>query len=120
MDQNLRHSFPAPNTARIFTYVLRGGGILVAGIFVLTLVIAQNGCPNLRCNGPEGDGWMLPLFFSPIGVPALLWVIFFIAKEIWTHPQAVVKAGTSLKYLVWIAMIVWLWQIIKGFVRAYS
>jgi hypothetical protein len=36
----------------------------------------------MRCNGPEGDGWMLPFFFAPIGIPGFIASLIFLAKGI--------------------------------------
>jgi hypothetical protein len=51
--------------------------LIVAGLFVLTVVWAQFMCsliPALgtQCRGPELDAWMVPFFLAPFGVPALI------------------------------------------------
>lgn len=51
--------------------------ILVAALFVLTIVWAQLVCsliPSIgrQCRGPELDTWMVPFFLAPFGVPALI------------------------------------------------
>jgi hypothetical protein len=51
--------------------------LIVAGLFVLTVVWAQFVCsliPALgtQCRGPELDAWMVPFFLAPFGVPALI------------------------------------------------
>jgi hypothetical protein len=55
---------------------------LVAALFVGLIVLADSACPLMRCNGPEGDGWMLPFFFAPIGIPGFIASLIFLAKGI--------------------------------------
>jgi hypothetical protein len=51
--------------------------LVVAGLFLLTVVWAQFVCsliPSVgtQCRGPELDAWMLPFLLAPFGVPALI------------------------------------------------
>ena len=51
--------------------------LVVAGLFVLTVVWAQFICSlvpaiGTQCRGPELDAWMVPFFLAPFGVPALI------------------------------------------------
>lgn len=51
--------------------------LIVAAVFVLMIVSAQLTCsiiPSIgnQCHGPDGDVWMPPFFFAPIGIPALI------------------------------------------------
>jgi len=51
--------------------------LIVAGLFILTIVWAQLVCsliPSIgtQCRGPELDAWMVPFFLAPLGVPALI------------------------------------------------
>ncbi len=51
--------------------------LIVAAVFVLTVVWAQLVCsliPSIgrQCRGPELDAWMVPFFLAPFGVPALI------------------------------------------------
>ena len=53
---------------------------LIVLVFLVLIMVAQAGCPILKCRGPDGDIWMGPLFFSIIGLPAILilaGIIFF-------------------------------------------
>ena len=45
---------------------------LVILVFIGLIVVAQIGCPIQKCTGPDGDIWMMPLFFSIAGIPAAL------------------------------------------------
>jgi hypothetical protein len=51
--------------------------LVVTAIFVLLIVAAQLECSQFKsighqCAGPDGDIWMMPFFFSLIGIPALI------------------------------------------------
>lgn len=50
-----------------------------AALFLAMIAMANAACPMLRCNGPEGDGWMLPFLFAPIGIPALIGTVVLTA-----------------------------------------
>jgi hypothetical protein len=47
----------------------------VGAMFLLLVAYAQSACPLSRCNGENGDVWMLPFFAAPIGVPAIILTI---------------------------------------------
>ncbi|MDE2065454.1 MAG: hypothetical protein KGJ00_23870 [Bradyrhizobium sp.] len=58
-------------------FILKALCFLAAGFFVIVILAAQQTCsliPSIghQCNGPDGDVWMLPFFFAPIGIPALI------------------------------------------------
>jgi hypothetical protein len=51
--------------------------VIVAAIFVFMIVAAQLECSQFKsighqCAGSDGDIWMMPFFFSLIGIPALI------------------------------------------------
>ncbi len=71
---------PAQRNAIVF--FLKLACVLVALAFLGTVVLAQTACPYLSCNGPEGDGWMLPLFAAPFGLPALLASAVFLTRSL--------------------------------------
>ena len=48
---------------------------LLAGFFVFLIALAQLSCPVLigtQCSMGGGDIWMLPFFYAPIGIPAVI------------------------------------------------
>jgi hypothetical protein len=58
-------------------FILKTLCFLAAGVFVLLITAAQQTCsliPSIghQCHGSDGDIWMLPFFFAPIGIPALI------------------------------------------------
>ncbi len=51
--------------------------LIVAALFVVTIVWAQRECSLIpaigtQCRGAEADAWMVPFFVAPFGVPALI------------------------------------------------
>jgi hypothetical protein len=51
--------------------------VVITAIFILLIVAAQVQCSQFKsighqCAGQEGVAWMMPFFFSPIGIPALV------------------------------------------------
>jgi len=61
---------------------------VAAALFIVMLVGAQSACPLLKCKGPDGDVWMPPFFFAPIGFPALVMSGLFVARKIWPNSRA--------------------------------
>ncbi|MBB6485058.1 hypothetical protein [Rhizobium lusitanum] len=45
---------------------------LITLVFLVLIIVARIGCPIQKCVGLDGDIWMIPLFFSVVGVPAVL------------------------------------------------
>ncbi len=66
-----------PHLANLMMIFVKAVCFLVAVIFVALIALAQSGCPFMACHGPEGDGWMLPFFFAPVGLPGLIACILF-------------------------------------------
>jgi len=85
---------------RFWAWLLRACTFIAAVIFVLILVDAQIACPIPTCKGPEGDVWMLVFVVTPLGLPALVMSVFFLAKLIWPTSQLVSRAGLWLMYLL--------------------
>jgi hypothetical protein len=61
--------------------------LIAAAVFVLTIVSAQLTCSPIaslghQCHGADGDVWMLPFFFAPIGIPALIGSIAIIVMAV--------------------------------------
>ena len=72
---------------------------VLAALFVVALVGAQIGCPIPRCTGPDGDAWMPAFLFAPLGIPALVASVFFVAEKLWPDSPGLTRAGLWLKYL---------------------
>jgi hypothetical protein len=58
-------------------FILKALCLMLAAVFVLLIVSAQLNCSQIasighQCYGPAGDVWMIPFFFAPIGIPALI------------------------------------------------
>jgi hypothetical protein len=58
-------------------FILKALCFIAAAVFVLTIASAQLECsviPSIsrQCHSSDGDVWMMPLFFAPIGIPALI------------------------------------------------
>jgi hypothetical protein len=87
---------------RFWGWLLRGCAFVAAAIFIVMLVGAQTSCPIPACKGPEGDAWMPALFFAPLGLPALVMSVFFIAKAPWPNSPLLSRAGLWLKYLLFV------------------
>lgn len=65
---------------RVIDAIVDIGCLLAAGFYLLTVLWAQLNCsliPALgrQCQSTELDGWMIPFFLAPIGVPALIGTI---------------------------------------------
>jgi hypothetical protein len=60
---------------KVFLLLARVVVTLVAAPFVLGVLFAQATCSQFswfghQCVGSDGDVWMLPFLYSPIGIPA--------------------------------------------------
>jgi hypothetical protein len=58
-------------------FVLKALCFIAAAVFVLAVVSAQLSCSQIasighQCGGSDGIVWVLPFFFAPIGIPALV------------------------------------------------
>ena len=59
------------------SFILKALCFIAATVFVLTIVSAQLTCSQIpsighQCHGSDGVVWVLPFFFAPIGIPALI------------------------------------------------
>jgi hypothetical protein len=73
----------------------------VAVVYLASVVQAQVACPFMGCRGPGGDVWMLPLFLSLIGIPAIFSSLMFVAEWRWPRSTAVV----ALRYAAIAAVV---------------
>ena len=81
-----------------------GWGLIfvAAGLYIFFLVAAQMGCPIPTCKGPDGDAWMPVFFFAPLGLPAIVASVFFLAKKIWPDSPILSRVGLGLKYVLFV------------------
>jgi hypothetical protein len=61
----------------VFSAALKCLTLLSAAVFLFVVVFAQFTCPLIagfgtQCHDPRLDIWMLPFFFAPIGIPAVV------------------------------------------------
>ena len=61
------------------------GILLLAGpavFWIASVLWAQSQCSIIgtQCHGPDGDVWVLPLFLTPIGLPAVVISVFLIVR----------------------------------------
>jgi hypothetical protein len=73
----------------------------VAVVYLASIGLAQESCPFMRCRGPDGDVWALPLVLSLVGIPATFFSLMFAADWLWPKSRAVVV----LRYLAIAAVV---------------
>jgi len=101
---------------RFLRRLLWGLAFVAAAIFIVTLAVGQLGCPIQTCKGPDGDAWMPAFFFAPLGLPALVISVFFVARKIWPNSPFL---WLWLKYLFFVIIaVVILTPFIFGFLDA--
>ncbi|MFZ0806794.1 MAG: hypothetical protein WAN03_11450 [Candidatus Sulfotelmatobacter sp.] len=70
---------------------------VAAALFIAAVVFGQINCPIPHCNGPDLDAWMPAFLLTPLGFPALVLTIFFVARKIWPNSRLL---SVAPKYLI--------------------
>jgi hypothetical protein len=78
---------------RIIAIALKALCFALALGWLALIFVAQSTCSILpsighQCHGPEGDVWMLPFFYSIVGLPALVASIIIIVIALMRRKSA--------------------------------